>query len=325
MPDASPVIAAACLFGLGDPQGVPTFTARGAMGEVWRLETDTGTWAVKVMFRWNTPPARPPDAVVQEAAAASGVRLPRHVRTPMGDVVVRAAGRSVRAYEWVDFTEPVAPPLGTGVLADAGWLLGRIHSLEFGTPSEPVEPWYTTPPTRREWEAIVDRARAADATWASLVESNVDAMVDLDALTAGAPRTVIVGHRDFDPSNVLPRRGDGQLVVIDWENAGPIPADWELGGALENWVTAVGAADVAPLVESFLGGYRRGGGTAEIAGPASFRSTTTAFCNYIRVLTGLVLDDPDEAPHALPQLTNILEWGVGGLRSKIESILAVVA
>jgi hypothetical protein len=40
-------------FDLGPVQGAAEFVARGAMGEVWRLETIRGAWAVKWRFPWG--------------------------------------------------------------------------------------------------------------------------------------------------------------------------------------------------------------------------------------------------------------------------------
>jgi aminoglycoside phosphotransferase (APT) family kinase protein len=310
------VVDAAAVFDLGGVCCTPTFAARGAMGEVWRVETATGVWAVKILFPWNEPGACPPDVAIQEAAAAVGVRVPTITRSVEGDVVATVAGRGVRVYEWVDLDVPLEVPIAEEMVADAGWILGRIHSLPTAAPADPIDDWYTIPPSRDEWEALVGRADAAGAAWAARLAANVDAMVDLDHMTAGDPGPVIFGHRDFDPSNVLRRRRDGRLVVLDWENAGAIPADWELASALDSWT----GADPM-LVAALIDGYRRGGGTALVTGPTSFRSETTAFCNYVRVLVRNVLDDGEEAVVSRPQLERILGRGIHGYRPRIEALL----
>ena len=64
-------------FSLGKVLGIPGYIARGAMGEVWRLETSDGRWAVKWLFPWVQADPRPADVDVQLAAAAAGIPLPR--------------------------------------------------------------------------------------------------------------------------------------------------------------------------------------------------------------------------------------------------------
>ena len=107
-------------FDLGQVRGAAQFVARGAMGEVWRLETIRGAWAVKWRFPWGPVQPRPADVGVQLAAAAAGIPLPVPVLTPAGEAVARIGSRHVRVYEWAELARPAEPPVSDRTAAEAG-------------------------------------------------------------------------------------------------------------------------------------------------------------------------------------------------------------
>ena len=80
--------------------------ARGEVGQVWRLTTSGGEWAVKETF--EPPPLGEVDdhAAFQELVAATGVRVPIVRRTPAGAVMADVHGVLVRVYSWVDVMAP---------------------------------------------------------------------------------------------------------------------------------------------------------------------------------------------------------------------------
>ena len=74
------------------------------------------------------------------------------------------------------------------------------------------------------------------AAWAAKLAAASPLIAELTALIVAAPdHPLIVCHRDFSPANVLPRAPGGQLVVLDWENAGSLQAGRELGYVLLAW------------------------------------------------------------------------------------------
>src|SRR5438552_1686905 len=115
----------ALAFGLGTSTGELTPVARGAMGEVFRLDTDRGTFAMKRLL-WGPAGDEAANAAFQFAAADAGVSLPRPLLTTDSAVVASLVDHSWRAYEWVDNEEQErADPLQ---LATA---LGRLHALAY--------------------------------------------------------------------------------------------------------------------------------------------------------------------------------------------------
>ena len=76
--------------------------ARGKQGLVWRLDTNEGSWAVKVPFRPSSEDEVRSATAFQEAAYAAGVPTPQVRRTTRGVRVRVGEGGQARVYEWVD-------------------------------------------------------------------------------------------------------------------------------------------------------------------------------------------------------------------------------
>ncbi len=176
------------LFSLGTVLHAPAHVARGAMGDVWRLETSGGRWAVKLQFSWAPAGPGPAGVGVQMAAAAAGIPLPLPVLTPAGEAVVLADGQHVRVYEWADLGQPIKPPAGDRTAAEAGRLLGTLHGLAL-TSAEPDDPWYTAVPPPQSWVALQDRAAAGGLSWAGELASAHDRIGRLSAQVTTRPAT----------------------------------------------------------------------------------------------------------------------------------------
>ena len=285
--DTSRAAAIAVAFDLPEPVGPPEFVARGSMGQLWRLRTADGrSWAVKVLFDWGLPDPSGRDVELQEAAAATGISLPSARRAPDGRVVVEG----VRAYEWVDLV-PLASPPDAASLDEAGRILGALHGLALCPhPDEDVDEWYRTAPSAAELADLAARADAAQRPWAHALHQRLDSLTELAGFVGSAPPRaddVIVCHRDFTSDNVFRPMGGGSLVVVDWENAGPLSAEAELAITVAAWCASTSDAEV------LLAGYDAGGGTASIAGPASFASNAATRLNYLRVMADQSLEDDE--------------------------------
>src|SRR5262245_55695506 len=92
-------------FGLGEPVTLEGPVARGEQGQVWRLTTPEGTWAVKEPFEPLDLEEAGWCAHFQEAAVLAGVPAPRVVRAADGEVVADVGTAQVLLYEWVDLGE----------------------------------------------------------------------------------------------------------------------------------------------------------------------------------------------------------------------------
>lgn len=329
-------------FGRDRPSAPATFVARGAMGEVWKVDLAGGPVAVKALLPWADAVERPADIDVQLAAAAAGVELPAPLLDGEGRAVVAVDGRRYRAYEWVDLDDELDPPLDADLAREAGAQLGRIHALGLPVPApaddgeSPVDRWYRAPPSKDRLVALA-RAGTSDARhWSYALIASFGMIDELLAAVgfvtespvappaatpiAGAGPAVL-SHRDFSLRNVIPRRADGRLVVIDWENAGPIDPDQELAAALVDLATSRGTA--APeAVAGLLDGYRSAGGCAVMAGGPSFRMAVCTTLNYLVVLAEQALSDD---PYAEVEIDGLLGAALPNLASVVPPLAGMVA
>ena len=222
---------AAVAFGLGTPARVAP-VARGFMGRVWRIDVDApapASYAVKELF-WGDPDERAAEAEVAFATACrdAGVRGQVAVRSPAGRIVERAPdGVAWRAYEWVE-----------GRVCDeaevSSWL-GRaaatIHAVGAGWAWHETggDDWYER--VDIDWAGLAGGAEAAGLACAGSLGALTGHLADLaDTVNAVPPGERVVTHRDLMADNVL-RAADGGLVLLDWDNTGPL-APWREAGLL---------------------------------------------------------------------------------------------
>jgi Ser/Thr protein kinase RdoA (MazF antagonist) len=260
-PPDGPAIADA--YGLGRPTGPPSAAARGELGRIWRLETATGTWAVKEIFHPDSEAEAQADVGFQEAALAAGVPMPRPIRRSAGTVLteVEAPGRraTVRVYTWVDIAQPVRRAEAT----DAAAILARLHALAI--PDErPMDAWFTDAVEADRWREVLAATERAAAPWASTLARLVPELTAGEPLiAAGRHEPRITCHLDFNPENVLADTS-GRPMVVDWENSGPAAAEQELASVLAEFVPD------PHETAAFVRAYEEAGGPARLRDASSF-------------------------------------------------------
>jgi aminoglycoside phosphotransferase (APT) family kinase protein len=248
-------------FGLGGGavlSGGPV--ARGKQGEVWRLETGDGVFAVKVPFAPVAEADVRAAAEFQEAACVAGVPTPRICRTSEGDVFADAGDAWVRVYEWVDLLPP--DPMLHPVLVGAA--LAAVHRVPDPDPDPgPVAEWYAQPVGAPRWDGLVRALRAERAPFAAELAGLRDELVALETWVA-PPQRVQTCHRDLWADNLLPTVAGG-VCVVDWENSGPADPAYELACVLFEF-----AHGDAGRARTLVDAYTTAGGPARISGPSDF-------------------------------------------------------
>jgi Ser/Thr protein kinase RdoA (MazF antagonist) len=283
--------------------------ARGRQGEVWRLDTVDGRWAVKVPFHECAEDGVRESVLFQETACAAGVPGPRVHRAADGRVFARVGGRQVRVYEWVDLGRPTQlldPEL-------VGATVAAMHRVRLAAGS-PADPWYTEPVGAAGWDRLIEQLHAAGAPFAGRLGSLRDELVALESWLE-PPATLQTCHRDLWADNVLPTaRG---LCVIDWENSGPADPGQELACVLFEF----GRTD-AGRARALLSAYAAAGGPGAVARPADFTMLIAQLGHIAQIAAGDWLApnarNPDRAgaeawlgeilaePHTRERLTTLL-------------------
>lgn len=224
-----PFDAIAEVFELGRPTAVRPVTG-GLSNEMWKLDTSTGAFAVKVMrahtdepgFRDNIERAHAIEAV----AFRRGAPCPEPMLAAGGDCLAVVAGDLVRVHRWVE-GRPVQP---RAWLEQVGELTAQIHSV--ADPFDDVlddEPWDVT-----RWAGLADHPDLPSALAHGLSRA-APRLAALEAATAAPGVTTLhaSSHGDLDPKNTL-SVGD-TLVALDWDAAGPRPVIREAASVALDW------------------------------------------------------------------------------------------
>jgi Ser/Thr protein kinase RdoA (MazF antagonist) len=302
-------------FALGTVRGMPSYVARGAMGETWRLATSTGDWAVKWQFPWAPAEPHPADVAIQLAASDAGIPLPRPVTARDGAAVVRIGDRHARVYQWVDLGSPIRPPASAPIAAEAGRLLGILHALALPADG-PADPWFTVAPSPDDWADIAERAAAAHATWAPGLAAARGLIAELSRAAAPSRRTPVACHRDFNPDNVIPAVPGGRLTVLDWENAGPLDPLRELGYAMFAWCTGSGSFSPA-AADALLAAYANATGKAPELEPDLYATAVAVHLNFLAAMASTALTEPEHRSYAEEALAALLEHDLRDLHRLI--------
>lgn len=266
-------------FGLGTPTCVQP-VARGAMGEVLHLVSDSGRYAVKRLF-WEVPTERDAREQVEfaERCALADVPSPRAVRTPDRDVLAEVDGQVWRVAQWADGQVPDRTDAEA-----ARWLAGaagRLHHRGEPLPGAVVDPWYLR--ADHDWAGLAERASLGAAPWASVLAARVTELAEtsswLEAVPEGEP---VRCHRDLKAQNLL---RDGQRWwLLDWDNVGPLAPWRELGILLvHHWREP-------ETLSSLTGRYLSAGGPAYQRGAEVFASGVAQWLNVFAGQAQALLD-----------------------------------
>lgn len=258
MLDGGDAVTIADLFQLGDDARLSGPAARGEVGQVWRLSTALGTWAVKEPFEQPSREEAEDDASFQELVLSHGVSMPNVVRTRAGDVLADVGDATVRVYGWVDLLER-DPRLDPTIV---GRIVASIHGVRY-LGQDPVDPWYTDPVGADVWDDLIGRLEAAGAGFAESLAQQRCELVALETLLEW-PTDLQTCHRDLFADNVL-RTPNDSLCVIDWENSGLAEPSQELGLV----VFEFSCGDMGRARELY-DAYLDAGGPGRIARPGTF-------------------------------------------------------
>ncbi|MEO5853375.1 MAG: aminoglycoside phosphotransferase family protein [Nocardioides sp.] len=220
---SGPRIAAA--FGLGGDAVLTGPVARGEKGQVWRLETGRGRYAVKDAFEDVDAAAATADAAYQDVVRASGVPMPAVLRSADDRVLVEVDGQPVRVYAWVD----VLPRDRRLDAAVVGRVVAQVHGAVVPA-DEPMSGWYADPVGADRWHDLVGRLERGGAPFAADLASLVPQVLAVEEVLEPVRATQWC-HRDLWADNVVATPSGG-VVVLDWESSGPGNPSHEVAAVL---------------------------------------------------------------------------------------------
>jgi Ser/Thr protein kinase RdoA (MazF antagonist) len=201
-------------FGLGRASSLSAPVARGELGEIRRLDTDRGTFAVKREFeRWSVDEAETSTAY-HRVCWEAGIPTPEPLRATTGGFTAPVGGEQVRAYAWAELADPDL----TLDPAAVGTLVARLHQVRYPWPTHEVDAWFEAPIGREVWNAVLKASRAAGAPHADRLLALVPALLEIEEILTPM-RPVQTCHLDLWADNL--RSSGGRPCAIDFDNAGP--------------------------------------------------------------------------------------------------------
>lgn len=254
-------------FDLGIDAVLDGRSDRGEQGMVCKVVSARGTFAVKTMFEaWSEAEVAGP-ATYQQLVHAAGVNVPGIVRTIDGTVLADIDGATVRVYEWVELRErdPLLDPVAVGTTAAA------IHRVRWVKGTE-VHPWYTEAVGAARWSELRDAAADAHAPFDTDLARLHDGLIALESLLE-VPTDLQTCHCDLWADNLL-ATSNGELCVIDWENAGPADPSQELCLLLYEF----GGND-ASRCRALYDAYVAAGGPGRVDRPGNFSTVIAQVCH----------------------------------------------
>lgn len=232
---------------------------------VWRAETDSGVWAVKVERPWGDfwLGMAAQSGALEVAAWEAGVAMPEPHVKELGEAGLWRAvggGAYARAVRFVEGAHP-APPVGRPLAAWAGGVVAALGRL--GIPADPeVDGDYRSHP-REDWDDWFAQAERLGVLDAERIRVFRGAVARTEEVVAAEPdlwRSKQVMHRDIGFHNLLD--APGGPVLLDFDAAGAQVPWWELVcTAFE--LAGPGHGAMRPergTVEACLAGYVDAGG-----------------------------------------------------------------
>ena len=298
-------------FDLGPDARLEVEAARGEQGQVRRMVTARGSYALKESFGHVDVDEAEATAAFQARCHDAGVACPRPLADRDGRYVVDLDGSRLRVQTWVDIADadPLLDP------ATVGETVARLHAVVVpGT--EPPHEWHTDPVGAREWQALVKAARVAGAPFAESLARLVP-----DLLAAEELVTPMAGaqwlHLDLWSDNV--RAGpDGSACVIDFDNAGPGEPSRELAMVLFEF-----GRDDPARTAALVTAYEGAGGPGRVRSAEDFGMTVAQLHHIARyqVLGWLSARDPEararahagvleivDEPLTVPWIQRLVSW-----------------
>ena len=309
-PNAPDRIAEA--YELGDVVEI-TGPVRGEQGQVWRLVTSTGQWAVKETFHELSEGEAGRSAGFQAAAQAAGVGAPAVLTTAAGAHLATVDSTPVRLYEWVDIC---GPDVNIDPVA-VGHLVAVLHRTVVPAWGQP-HPWYTEP-VGAGWDELVAQSNEQRAPFADSLAALRDELGALEAmLRPMAPRQTC--HLDLWADN-LRATAEGGLCLIDWDNCGPADPSREVALILFEF----GRGDHRRL-RAIYDSYLDNGGPGRLNGEADFSMLIAQLGHIGEMHLRRWLAAPPAASLRVREEAGIEEFlGDPLRRSTIEDILDAIA
>ena len=243
--------------------------ATGMMNKNWRVDTDTGSYVLKLFLDVRGPQLAFQIRVLR-ALAAVGVPVPLPVLTQHNTDTILIAGHEYGVYPWVTGVHRSGLSMTMERCAELGATLGRIHGTLRRTLPTPPHPYQASAAPTVQALTNIDRlldvvdSRNGNTDFDRLAERTLRMKRGMllrlaDRYPPQIPTTMAgYVHGDFHPHNVLLDRTDDVIAVLDWDRLRIGPYARELVRAATFFFTYGDERGFdLERAQTFVAGYRR--------------------------------------------------------------------
>ncbi|HTK11822.1 MAG TPA: phosphotransferase [Ktedonobacteraceae bacterium] len=269
--DTSQVAHLCRLFALGQPVAPPQPVSGGLLHHIWRLQTNRGTFAVKmlnpvIMRKSGMHESYRLSERVAARLAAQGIPAVAALSTADGPLQI-IADSTFLVYAWIEGETFSADPLDSARARLMGGILGKIHTLPLEMSELALPEWNHF--VDDDWDLLTFHAADQALSWAYPARAMMTRLCTwsrwYEQATARLNQHLVISHRDLDQKNLI-WRDPLSPYLIDWEAAGLINPAMELADVALAWS---GQRVGAPRKETFsaiVDAYYEAGGTLVSSG-----------------------------------------------------------
>lgn len=251
------------IYGLGSPISVPEQIFGGFLHRMYRLITDRGEYAVKVL----NPQLMRREGVMDNIIAAEKVAvlarshgvnaLPALLHE--GSCMHEVDGQYYLLFPWLDGRSISAAYAGTEHCRLIGQALAGIHAADFSSLHPELQSDSTAEQLQTDWQGYALQGDVMGLPWADPLRTNLNKLFHYEKLVNTAmpvlSRNKVISHRDLDPKNVL-WSAEGRPVIIDWEASGWVNPAQELIEVALYWSDFEGGnirkADFCAVIHAYV-------------------------------------------------------------------------
>lgn len=253
-------------FGIGTPQGTPQPVTGGLLHRMWRLETDNGLFAVKVLNSeiMSRPDAKTNYRVSERIAHQAYMKGIRAVPAKIvcSDPWIELNGEYVMVFDWVDGVTLLPEACTSEHGKRIGEILLQIHNLDVVIDGLELPTFSAI--SGNTWECHIEKACRDASCWGLSRESLLQDVTNWSRLYQDAVnnllQTFVISHRDLDSKNVVWNH-EGFPYLIDWESAGYVNPTVELIEVALNWSRSHDGTVNKERFQGVIQAYLHAGGT----------------------------------------------------------------
>jgi thiamine kinase-like enzyme len=288
-----------CRLGLGTPRGDVTRVYGGFHHKVWRLETDSGSYAVKQLSADTD--CRDPDTInhynvseaVAEAFSAHGIPAVFALRSK-ADYLQLIDNIGYLVHPWCNARALKLAQISEKHALQIARILARMHRANIDVPG--VKERRFDVHSQEKIIQLVNRAGESNAQIAKALNKQLPDFLNI----ADYHRTslqalgqhLVISHGDLDQKNVL-WDAQGRPGLIDWESAQKLNPTFEVVLEALDWSGIASQFD-RELFRKFIAAYRQAGGVIERDTlQASFHCVVGDWLDWLMYNVGRSIDMED--------------------------------